>query len=74
MSNSRSKSSEKTGTAPCTGEPPERLPELYRAVFESTPLAIFVVNRNFRIIDANRRFSELFPSRESESISQGPLP
>ena len=66
MSNSRSKSSEKTGTAPCTGEPPERLPELYRAVFESTPLAIFVVNRNFRIVDANRRFSELFPGRESE--------
>ncbi|MCU0820886.1 MAG: PAS domain S-box protein [Spirochaetes bacterium] len=38
---------------------------LYGAIFNSTPLAIFVVNRNFQIQDANTKFKILYPRYES---------
>jgi|GEM_PF-308512 len=33
----------------------------FRAIFESTPLPIYVVNRNFQIIEANSRFKAWYP-------------
>lgn len=33
----------------------------FRAIFESTPLPIYVVDRNFQIIEANNRFKAWYP-------------
>lgn len=39
--------------------------ELYQAIFNSTPHAVFVVNRNFQIENANKTFRDLYPRYEN---------
>ena len=45
--------------------PPET--GLYEVIFNSTPHAVFVVNRNFQIQDANAVFKDLYPRYESNN-------
>ncbi len=39
--------------------------DISRVVFDATPNAIFVLNRNFQILDCNTAFHEAFPEYES---------
>jgi PAS domain S-box-containing protein len=48
----------------------------FRAIFESTPLGIYVVNRDFRVIEANSRFRAWYPdfSEEADSLCCDMIP
>jgi len=49
------------------GSPSRGEADLFRAAFNAGPNAVFVVDRNFRILDANGMFRELYPAYEDKN-------
>ncbi len=48
-----------------SGASPQSGTDISRVVFDSNPNAVFVLNRNFQILDCNNAFRETFPAYEN---------